>query len=266
MHGGVGVVTSDMLSALDVKHGFTTRLGGESKPPIDTLNLGFNRPEPRSIITENYKRLCREYDIPFESLVLVKYVHGTNVLEVTAKDCGRGIDENKPALFDCDGIVTNDPDVTLFTLHADCSAFFAVDPNKRAIGLAHAGWRGTYGRIGVRLIEKMRELYGCEPCDMYIAVGPCICGDCYEVSNDVAELFTREFDDDSLAKPHREESKKYLDIRRAAQIQFLQAGINEERFSVIPCCTFENPDLFYSFRRDGRGKTGAMGAFLRIGK
>ena len=264
MRNGVGIVTSAMLDCLGVCHGFTTRYGGLSAPPIDTLNLGFNRPEPREIITENYKRLCAAYGLDFSKLVLVSYVHGNNVIEVTEKDCGRGIDENLPPLPDCDGIVTNSPDVVLFTLHADCSAFFVYDIKNKAVGLSHAGWRGTIGRIGAKLIEKMHECYGTEPSDVYAVISPCICGHCYEVDKAIGEQFITEFGDSSMVLPHDDESKVHLDIRRAAELAFLQAGVPMSHIGHIPCCTYEREELFYSYRRDGRGRTGAMGGFIRL--
>lgn len=264
MSKGVGIVRSDLFSSLGIAHGFTTRIGGNSEPPIDTLNFGFNRPEPREVIESNYHALCEAYGIDFESLVLVSYVHGTNVLEVTRDDRGRGIKKDLAPLPDCDGIVTNDPEVTLFTLHADCSALFVADPVKKAIGLAHAGWRGTVGRIGEGLMNKMQKLYGSRTEDMYALISPCICGDCYEVGKDVADSFIKEFGTDEVVKPHEKPEKAYLDIRHAAEIGFLQAGIAPSHLACIPCCTYENTDLFYSYRRDGRGRTGAMAAYLHL--
>lgn len=264
LENGVGIVTSSLLDGIGIKHGFTTRLGGVSEKPIDSLNLGFNRPEPRENIVENYRRLCNAYGLNFESLVLVSYAHGTNVVKVTAKDCGRGISLDKDPLPECDGIITNDPNVTLFTLHADCSAFFVADPIKRAIGLAHAGWRGTYGRIGKNLIDRMVKEYDCNASDMFAVVSPCICGDCYEVSEDVADMFVKEYDCKELIKPHARKGKFYLDIRRAARLQFIEAGLPKKQIADINSCTFENEDLFYSYRRSGRDKTGAMGAFLTL--
>ena len=263
---GVGIVKNNMLDAVDVSHGFTTRLGGISKPPIDTLNLGFNRPEPRETVIENYKRLCDAYGLDFNSLVLVSYEHGTNVEQVTRKDTGRGIFENLEPLPPCDGIVTNDPEVTLFTLHADCSAFFVVDPIKRAIGLAHAGWKGTFGKIGENLVKKLQECYGCKPADLYAVVSPCICRNCFEVGKDIADMFRKEYGDDVVSYTHIDDSKAYVDIRQAAHIIFENAGLLKEHIGDIPMCTYENPDLLYSYRRDGRNKTGAMGAFLKLGK
>ena len=264
MQNGVGIVTSDMLDGLGVLHGFTTRYGGKSAAPLDTLNLGFNRPEPRDIITKNYRLLCAAYGLDFDKLVLVSYVHGNNVLEVTRKDCGRGINPALPKLPDCDGIVTNDPDVVLFTLHADCSALFVVDAKRRAIGLAHAGWRGTKGRIGAKLIEKMHTLYGTDSSDVYAVISPCICGKCYEVGRDVGEEFLSEFVDERIIAPHSDPEKMYIDIRLAAEDSFLAAGVPSEHIGHIPCCTYERDELFYSYRRTGRDKTGAMGAFLTL--
>jgi len=264
MQDGVGIVTSSLLDEAGVHHGFTTRYGGMSKPPIDTLNLGFNRPEPMETVTENYKRLCRAYDLDFDKLVLVSYVHGNNVIEVTARDCGRGIRPECEPLPDCDGIVTNDPDVVLFTLHADCSAFFVADMKHNAIGLSHAGWRGTYGRIGQKLIEKMHSCYGTRAEDVYAVVGPCICGKCYEVDRSIGEMFINEFGDGNIMREHENPDKAYIDIRLAAEDGFIQAGVRQEHIGHIPCCTYEREELFYSYRRDGRGRTGAMGAFLTL--
>ena len=264
MLSGVGVVKSNQLMKLGVKHGFTTRLGGKSEAPIDTLNFGFNRPEPRNVTEANYKALCNAYSLDCNKLILVSYVHGCNVLEVTRRDCGRGIKPDIPPLPDCDGIVTNDPEVVLFTLHADCSAFFVYDPVNHAIGLAHAGWRGTYGRINSALIDKMHELYGTQAENVYAMIGPHICGSCYEVSRDIARDFIKEFGDASTVTPHDDPNKAYLDIGRAAYLGFMEAGVSDDKISMIPCCTYENSDLFYSYRRDGRGKTGAMGAFLTL--
>lgn len=261
---GVGIVTSALLDNIGVRHGFTTRLGGISAKPIDTLNLGFNRPEPRKNVTANYKKLCSAYCLDYEKLVLVSYVHGNTVQEVTPKDCGRGIREECEPLPPCDGIVTNSPDVVLFTLHADCSAFFVVDPKEKAIGLAHAGWRGTKGRIGAELIRKMNELYGSRASDMYAVISPCICGNCYEVDRETGESFVKEFSDERLISQHPDTKKVYLDIRAAAEDAFLSAGILPEHLGHIPCCTFEREELFYSYRRSGRDKTGAMGAFLTL--
>ena len=129
-----------------VKHGFTGRSGGVSGAPFDTLNLGFSRPEPRENVAENYKRLCEAEAIAYDSLVLVSYAHGALARRVDASDAGRGFD--REPLPECDAIITNTRGLTLITLHADCMPVFLLDPFKKAVGLVHAGWKGTLARVG----------------------------------------------------------------------------------------------------------------------
>lgn len=257
-------LTSNLISQTGVLHGFTTRKGGNSRPPLDSLNLGFNRPEPREIIESNYHALCDACGVDYSSLVLVNYVHGTNVKAVTAADCGRGICKGKEPLPPCDGIVTNDPNVTLFTLHADCAALFVVDPVKKAIGLAHAGWRGVFGRMGQKLADKLSECYGSDPKDLVAAISPCICKNCYEVSLELAQSFADEFGKECAVFNHKNPEKAYIDIMLAAYKGFCDAGVPCSNISKMDFCTYEHSELFYSYRRSGKDKTGAMGAFLSL--
>ena len=261
--GGVYVVTSDLLSQRGgVKHGFSTRPGGVSAPPFDSLNLGTTRPEPWENIMENYRRFSAACGVEFSELTLVRHEHGTNILRLDAKDAGRGI-TREPFGF-CDGFVTNDPGVTLVTAHADCSAFFLYDERTRSIGLAHAGWKGMFGRIGQKLVERLNKEYGADPKDIVAAVGPCICENCFEVDLSLAESFAREFDcpDIFFEKPTAP-GKGFVSLRAAAVIQLMDAGVPIENISVIPLCTYERSDLFFSYRRDGKG-TGSMAAFMKL--
>lgn len=260
---GVGVICSErFLAEPGITHGFTTRRGGVSEPPFDTLNLGTTRDEPYSNIMENYRRLSRAYGLRFEELSLVKHEHGVNILRIDAGDAGRGISREE---FDfCDGLVTNDPNVTLVTCHADCSAFFVYDRVTRSIGLAHAGWKGMFGRIGQKLVQKMQSEYGADPKDMIAAVGPCICEKCFEVERELAERFTEEFECPGIytVRPERP-GKGYVSLRAAAVIQLMDAGVPLSSVSVMKRCTVEEKELFFSYRRDGKG-SGSMAAFLRL--
>lgn len=260
---GVGAICSErFLAEPGITHCFSTRRGGVSKPPFDTLNLGTTRDEPYSNILENYRRISRAFGFRFDELALVKHEHGVNILRIDAKDAGRGITREE---FDfCDGLVTNDPNVTLVTCHADCSAFFIYDRVTRSIGLAHAGWKGIFGRIGQKLVQKMQSEFGADPGNMIAAIGPCICGNCFEVETELAERFAEEFDCPRIYSVRAEKpGKGYVSLRTAAAIQLKDAGVPLSSVSVMKHCTFEEKELFYSFRRDGRG-TGSMAAFLRL--
>lgn len=258
--GGVGFYRSPALERLDgFDHGFTTREGGISEGYYASLNLSFSRPENRENVMENYRIFCRAASIPFDSMVMDKYEHGTNVIKVDRADAGKGY------LYDplppCDGIVTDDPAVTLITGHADCMAFFCVDPVRRCIGLAHAGWRGALGRVGARVVETMRGAYGSDPADLVVSIGPSICPDCFEVGQNVAEAFEKEYADLPCVL-ERAGARPHVDLWMVACRQMSDAGVSMSRISLFNICTMETPAL-YSHRRD-RGNTGGMAAYLRI--
>ncbi len=266
---GVGIFISQSLADEPLlTHGFTTRIGGVSAPPFDSLNLGTGRDEPFENIIANYKKLCSAYGLRFDELALVRHEHGANILKLTAADGGRGV--GLPPLDFSDGFVTNDPKVTLMTCHADCSAFFIYDKKTRSIGLAHAGWKGMFKRIGQRLVERLAAEYGADPSDMLAVIGPCICSDCFEVELELAESFAEEFDCPDIYKvggakyngPFRQD-KACVSLHAAAIIQLADAGVPIKNIRRMASCTREREQYFYSYRRDGI-RTGSMCAFLRL--
>lgn len=257
---GTGIYTLPVLERLSgFDHGFTARSGGVSEGYFQSLNLSFTRPENRDHVMENYRRFCRAAGIPFERMVMDNYAHETTVLRVDASDAGRGY--LLDPLPSCDGLVTNDPSITLITGHADCMAFYVVDPKKRCIGLAHAGWRGALGRIGGVVVSELTKHFGSDPADLIVGIGPSICPDCFEVGRNVAEEFAAAFSGLPclLETPGQ---RPHVDLWMVAVSQFLEAGVRPENVSLFGVCTMETPRL-YSHRRD-QGKTGGMAAYLRI--
>ena len=257
---GVGIYTLPALEqAAGFDHGFSARSGGVSEGFFQSLNLSFTRPENRDNVMENYRRFCRAAQIPFERMVMDNYAHETTVLRVDARDAGKGYLQDP--LPSCDGLVTNDPSITLITGHADCMAFYFIDPVRRCIGLAHAGWRGALGRIGAVVVTALAEHYGSNPADILAGVGPSICADCFEVGQNVADLFASEFSQIPCVL-EREGQRPHVDLWMVAARQFMDAGILPEHISLSGVCTAQTPRL-YSHRRD-QGKTGGMSAYLRI--
>ncbi len=242
-----------------IAHGFSARMGGVSRGGLASLNLSFSRPEPRENVLENYRRFCHAAGFPWESMVMNSYEHGTTVLRVDAADRLRGF--TRDPLPHCDGLVTNDPNVTLITVHADCMPLYFYDPAARCIGLAHAGWRGAYGRIGTGMVRMLCEEYGAKPENILAGVGPCICGKCFEVDEDLGRRFLDAFPDAPCAAPGKP-GKAYVDLRMVAACQLIQAGVLPEHIEWMDICTYEDGNLF-SHRRD-RGNTGAMCAYLRL--
>ncbi|HIT89793.1 MAG TPA: peptidoglycan editing factor PgeF, partial [Candidatus Merdenecus merdavium] len=190
--------------------------------------------------------------------------HTTDVRIVKEDDRGKGF--STPMDYqDVDGLITNVPGLVLATFFADCVPLYFVDPIKKAIGLSHSGWRGTVGRIGKVTVEKMAEVYGSNPEDLIVAIGPSICQGCYEVSEDVASEFYKEFTKEQgkeilLDKGH---GKYLLDLWRANEIILLEAGVKKDHMSITDLCTCCNHELLFSHRASG-GKRGNLAALISL--
>ena len=249
-----------------VRHAFSTRIGGASKGYFGTMNFSFTRGDDREDVLENYRRISQVIGCDLSKMVLSHQTHTTNIRIVTEKDAGKGIWKERD-YNDVDGLITNVEGMTLVTFYADCVPLYFVDPVHRAIGLSHSGWKGTVNRMGLRTIEAMSKAYDSRPEDMLACIGPSICGDCYEVSEDVAEAFLREFGSELcygnsilIAKGN---GKYQLDLWAANRIILLSGGILPKHLAVTNVCTKCNPNPLYSHRVMG-DKRGNLAAFLSI--
>ena len=246
-----------------VEHLFSTRCGGVSKGIFGTMNLSYTRGDKKEAVDENFRRIAKILNCAVEDIVCSDQTHTTNIRKVTKADCGKGIVCEKD-YTDVDGLITDEAGIALATFYADCVPLYFVDPQKRVIGLAHSGWRGTVGRIGAKMIAMMTEEYGCKKEDILAAVGPSICQDCYEVSEDVASEFRKEFGEE-VFKAGKEEGKYQLDLWKANELVFLQAGLLPGQITVTDICTCCNSELLFSHRAS-KGKRGNLGAFLMLKK
>ena len=246
-----------------VEHCFTTRLGGVSEDIFSTLNFSFTRGDNPDSVMENYRRVGQVFGKTEVDFICTDQTHTTNVLRVGKEEAGFGVTKPRP-YTDVDGLITDEPGVILSTFYADCVPLYFVDPVQKAIGLSHSGWRGTVGRMGQKTLEAMKEAFGTKPEDVYAAIGPSICRDCYEISEDVAEHFYQEF------KGHGDEilinkgnGKYQLDLWKTNEIVMLEAGILPEHLAVTNICTCCNPDVLFS-HRTSQGKRGNLAAFLML--
>jgi len=162
-------------------------------------------------------------------------------------------------------MITNVRGLVLATFYADCVPLYFVDPVHHAIGLSHSGWRGTVAKIGAVTIRKMQETYGTDPKDVYAAIGPSICQNCYEVSEDVILEFQKSFAPEHWEKLfYKKENGKYqLNLWEANKIIFTETGITENHISMPGICTCCNPEFLFSHRAS-HGKRGNLGAFLGL--
>lgn len=256
-----------------IRHAFSTRKGGVSQGIYSTMNFKEDGEDTNENIRENYRRIAGALGCDVEKMVRSQLCHGTRVHEVVPGDFGVGA-LAKSTLLNYDGLITNIPGVTLVATFADCVPLYFVDEIHRAIGLAHSGWRGTVDRIALHMIEAMHQTYGTEPGQLLVAIGPCICGECYEVGVELKDAFAQDFSGEierqtgitfkEICRKHEKagtEDKYLLDLRKANLMTFLSAGIPRERILISDICTCCNPDLIFSHRYT-KGKRGASAAFL----
>lgn len=240
-----------------LRHGVTLRTGdtGES-------NLSFSVTRDWDEVRHNRDRACRALHFTPQQLIVPSQTHGANVAVVSAEDAGRGALSPDTAISDCDALVTNTPALLLGITVADCLPVFFLDPVRKVVGIAHSGWRGTAGRIGVHTLAAMSEHFGTLPADCLIAIGPGIGPDGYEVDQRVYDGFQP---DDAQAPgvftPTRP-GHWQLDLYAAVVHQLQQAGVPPSNFDLCQYRTHRDTDLFFSHRLvPGCGR---MGAFIGL--
>ena len=248
-----------------LKNGFSTRLGGVSEGVLSTMNLGFGRNDLPGNVVKNHEIIANAIGFNPENIVASKQTHTTNVKIVSKKDCGKGIYRERD-YDDVDGMITNEKGIVLATYFADCVPLYMVDTKNKAIGLSHSGWRGTVGKIGKVTLDLMKETYGTNPKDVIACIGPSICRDCYEVSEDVATEFETAFkgrEKDILI--NKGNGKYQLDLWECNYIIFKECGVYEENIHMPDICTCHNMEMMFSHRAT-QGRRGNLAAFLSIDK
>ena len=249
-----------------VKSAVSTRIGGVSKGCYESMNLSFDRGDDKDAVMENFQRIASAIGTNCHDMVLSRQTHTANVRVVTEEDKGKGIVRERD-YTDVDGLVTNVPGICLVTSYADCVPLFFYDPVRHIIASSHSGWRGTVGKIGTKTIQKMHELFGTMAKDLIVVIGPSICADCYEVSVDVIEEFEKKYTPEQMkeiAYCSDVPKKKYqLNLWKANELQFLDAGVKKENIHLSGLCTCCNPKLLYSHRAS-KGKRGNLNGFISL--
>jgi len=250
---GVRALVCRPLEDAGFANSFSTRLGGVSDFPANSLNLaGFDEDSAENIY-ENRRRFLSVLDGDFK-LAIAWQVHGDGVKAVrTNEDI-----ENSEEKFD--GLVSNIPGVLLGVKTADCVPILIGDPETRAFAAVHAGWRGTVQSIVTRAIEKMQREFGSEPKNMLAAIGPAASCRNYEIGSDVIDAFSTAFDGSEKYFSPTSEGHAYIDLHLANKDQLLACGVPLAHISTAPYCTMGRIDLFFSYRVEKKlyGKTGRL--------
>jgi YfiH family protein len=242
----------------------TSRAGGLSAGVFESLNLGMRTDDDYDAVVDNRAQLSLITNAFPDLLTFGSQVHGSNVAVVTGDLIGCGAGDADGAIPDTDALVTNIPDVPLVVLVADCCPVAFLDPVAGAVGIAHAGWRGTAAGIAAATIDTMTREFGSRPADIIAGVGPSIGPCCYEVGEEVVDqmaaaypdLVGRVFDRTRGAKP-------YFNLWQANRSIVIGAGVPDSNIETAGICTVCHKDTFFSHRADG-GTTGRFGALIML--
>lgn len=246
-----------------VRHAFSTRRGGVSHGELSAMNIGWFVGEEAERVRENRRRLCSVIGTDLSQVVAPRQEHTANVAVVSSADCGKGAANATSSIPATDALLTNNPGVMLMACFADCVPVLFLDPGQRAVGVAHAGWRGTVAGVARKTLDRMMEEYGTKPEDCLVVIGPSIGPCCYVV-------------DEKVINPLREVEPEWpemvkecgigqwrLDLWEANRRQLLRGGVRPEHLTVSGICTQDTQDLFYSHRGQ-EGKAGRFAALIGL--
>lgn len=220
----------------------STRLGGVSLPPYDSMNLGMSVNDLKGNVIKNRELFFGESGIGLHQLVISKQVYENKVYVANAPIITEGYD----------ALITNKPNVFLAISIADCTPILIYDTKNKAVAAIHAGWKGTVAGIVTHTLQKMFKTYGTSGSDCKAYIGACIGYTNFEVGEEVAEHF-----DAAFKKIDEQKQKWFVDLKSTNKKQLLDFGLIDENIEVSPYCTVKDENLFFSHRRD-KGLSGRM--------
>lgn len=272
------LLRSEKLAKLPwLVHGFSTRLGGVSRPyGGNTLNLGFTKHDSRAAVERNRALFLKKLGVPSgrktRPLITIRQIHSDLIHRVES------VPDHPLA---GDGLITNTPGLLLAVLTADCLPVILVDRKKHAVGVFHAGWRGTVKRIVEKGVGEMRRYFGTDPRNLTAAIGPGVQGCCYQVGEEVRRKFEAQFAyarelfrEVKESDPIREKypllfltarapghgelpMNLFLDLKEANRRQLIDAGVSAKNIEASSPCTACHTDLLFSHRAE-KGVTGRL--------
>lgn len=226
------------------------RHGGVSPAPYDTLNIALHVGDNPKNILRNRTILANRFGYIGENLIYMDQTHSANitVIEHTAY--------NK--IENCDALITDQKNIPLMVMVADCIPVMLYDPAKKVIAAIHAGRNGTFLKIVPKTVAKMQERFESDPKDILAALGPSIHPCCYEVGKDLADITLKNFGKSYITE---KEGKHYLDLQKMNFDQLQESGLKAEHIEISSICTACTPDYF-SYRREGT--TGRFAGVIKL--
>ncbi|HHT9111673.1 MAG TPA: peptidoglycan editing factor PgeF [Candidatus Brocadiaceae bacterium] len=252
------------LRQREINHFVSTRNGGYSNPPYNSLNLGFHVGDDPQLVLKNRGRLASAIGVPFYNFTFAKQIHDCNVKVVTESLRGSGAFEYATSIEATDALVTDIPNICLTVLHADCVPVILFDFQKRVIGVVHAGWKGTMLQVTRNTVMVFREKFGSAPENIIAGIGPSIGPCCYKVGPEII-IQAKKVLQNKKGHIYKKTSggNGYFDLWEANKIQLLHTGIPEKNIEIAQICTYCNHDIFFSYRYQ-KGETGRVGTGIML--
>lgn len=246
--------TFDLLTDLPVQAHVSTRHGGVSPAPWTSLNFSVTRGDTPERVQENFARFCAALGVDPADPVRTHQAHGTTVAKVDWEDAG----SRQKAT---DALVTDAVGLPLLLFFADCVPVLLYDPANHALGVCHAGWRGTVNGVAAATLWAMQAAYGTDPASVIAGIGPSIGPESYEVGEEVYKMALAKLPgaERFFRHPNGSVANPYFDLWQANVAQLVEAGIPEEQIEVAGIDTAQNTGDFYSHRAE-RGQCGLFGA------
>jgi purine-nucleoside/S-methyl-5'-thioadenosine phosphorylase / adenosine deaminase len=259
---GVRALICSALEADGFVNAFSTRMGGISPMPENSLNLaGFNEDDAENIY-ENRRRFLKLFDDNW-TLAGCWQVHSADIRVVRSEAEAKP----KPGVLGddqyCDALVSDTPNVLLTVKTADCVPILIGDPVTGSFAAVHAGWRGTSSLIIKHAIEKMEREYGAVARNLRAAIGPAAKSCCYEVGSDVISIFKELFPQADQLLTVTRAGHALIDLHRANREQLMSAGVSADQIHAAPFCTMDRNDLFFSYRRE-KNLHGRVGRLMSV--
>ena len=229
---------------------FSDRWGGVSKPPYDELNIALHVGDNPIDVLKNREILAKKFDFYIDNLIYMDQTHSNNIQIIN--------DTFTNKIENCDGIITNKPNIPLMVMVADCIPILLYDRAKKVIGAVHAGRNGTFKSISKKAVTIMKEKFDSNPEDIVVSLGASIKDCCYEVGEDLANVAMKSFGKKYVVK---RDDNFYLDLQTLNLDQLKSVGVKEENIEISPVCTCCDKNYF-SYRRDG--VTGRFAGVIKL--
>jgi YfiH family protein len=238
----------------NIIHFSTTRIGGVSSNKLESLNLGYTVNDNPKNVTQNLEFLANSLGFEKNQMVSPKQTHSRNI----------GIVKSTNDTFDnTDALITNIPNICIFVRTADCVPILLYDLENKALAAIHSGWKSTIQKISKHTIELMQKEFGTDPKSLVAGIGPSIGPNVYEIGAEVAEQFQDQFGINHVINPIKNTNKYLLNLWETNKQILIESGIPESRIEIAKICTYSNPELFFSARRDGV-KTGRLATGIML--